>query len=262
MIIIGEKLNSSIPRTLEALKSHDETTLINMIKNQERCGADYLDINTAICGAEELNQLLWLIELVISNSNCGIMLDSPSPNVIVQAMKKTEARKLIINSVTLTDRIDELLPVIRQSGCGVVALPIDGNGIPVSSEERLDNAKRLMERFGKEGIAPEKIYIDALAEALAVGTDNAKTALETIQKARCAFPKVHLTCGLSNISFGLPKRNNINTAFLAMAVYCGLDSAILDITAPAMRTMLSSALAVNGEDEYCMEYISYIRDCE
>lgn len=262
MIIIGEKLNSSIPKTLEALKVRDEASIIKMINKQERCGADYLDINTAICGAEELNQLLWLIELVLSNSNCGIMLDSPSPDVIAHALQKVEGRNVIINSVTLTERIDELLPVIRQSGCGVVGLPIDEDGIPNSADKRFYNAQRLLERLGEEGIPSDRIYIDTLAEALAVGSENAKITLDTTRKIRQAQPKVHLTCGLSNISFGLPKRNNINTAFLAMAIYCGLDSAILDITTPAMRTMLASALAVNGEDEYCMEYISYIREEE
>lgn len=260
MIIVGEKLNSSIPKTLDALNAMDEDYLVKLAKRQEKCGADYLDINTAICGELETEKLLWLVDCVLQNTSCGIMIDSPSTDAIIAALNKIQDRKVIINSVTLTQRIDELLPVIAERGCGVVALPMDENGIPDTAEKRLDCAKRLIERLTKEGVEPGNIFIDAITESLSVGDKNAVVALDTIRAIKEYAPQVHTVCGLSNVSFGLPQRISINCAFLSAAIACGLDSAIMDITLPAMRTALFSALAVSGRDEYCMNYISFVRE--
>jgi 5-methyltetrahydrofolate--homocysteine methyltransferase len=259
MIIIGEKLNSSIPKTLTAINSGDTNYLINIIKEQEDAGASFLDINTAICGEDELAKLIWLVELALKNSKCGIMLDSPSPKVIKEAIKIIKDRKIIINSVTLTDRIDELLPVIKEAGAYVVGLPIDNVMMPETAKKRVDNASKLIEKITNFGIDIDKIYIDVLAEALSVGNENAMVTINTIKSLKELYPNVKTICGLSNISFGLPKRVNINCAFLTAAVVAGLDSAIMDITSQAMKTCLASSLAIAGKDDYCLEYISEIR---
>jgi 5-methyltetrahydrofolate--homocysteine methyltransferase len=259
MIIIGEKLNSSIPNTLTAINDGDEQYLIDLIKSQEENGANFLDINTAICGEDELPKLIWLVELALANSKCGIMLDSPSPTVIKEAIKIIKDRKVIINSVTLTDRIDELLPVIKETGASVVGLPIDNVMMPETAEKRVDNANKLIEKITAFRISADKIYIDVLAEALSVGNENAMVAINTIRKIKELHPDVKTICGLSNISFGLPKRMNINCAFLTAAVVAGLDSAIMDIVSPTMKTCLVSSLALAGKDDYCLDYISLIR---
>ena len=157
MIIIGEKLNSSIPKTLEAIKEEDKEYLLSLITSQENNGADYLDINTAIC-EEELDKMLWLIDLVMEHSQCGIMIDSPSVSVVKEAVKRAAGRKVIINSVTLIERIDELLPLIKETGASVVGLPMDEDGIPDTVEKRVANALRLIEKISAFGI-PQKIYL-------------------------------------------------------------------------------------------------------
>ncbi len=262
MLIIGEKLNSSIPKTLAALKARDERYLTSLIRTQEEAGAHFLDVNTAICGDEELSQMLWLISLIKEHSSCGVMLDSPSPRVIEEAILTLPERPVIINSVTLAERINELLPVIKETGAGVVALPIDSDGIPSGVEKRVENAGKLIEKITGFGIDRDKIFIDVLVETIAVGSENALCALGTTLRLKSAYPQVNTICGLSNVSFGLPKRVNLNATFLCSAVMAGMDAAIFDITSPLMRDALFSANAIAGRDEYCLDYINHIRGAQ
>lgn len=258
MIIIGEKLNTSIPKTQEAVKNRDDAYLIRLIRAQEESGADYQDLNTAVGPKDELESMRWLISLALAHSNSGIMLDSPSTEIIEQAIHAVQDRPVIVNSVTLSQRLS-LLPVIRETGAAVVGLPMDEYGIPATAEKRAETAKRLVEKLTAAGIPPEKIFIDVLAESVAVADNNLMTALHTIPLIHGIDPNIHTICGVSNVSFGLPRRVNINSAFLSAAVTAGLGSAILDITSPAIKTALLTSLVVAGQDEYCLSYISHMR---
>lgn len=260
MLIISEKLNSSIPSVLEAFQTKNDAYLIDLMKAQECGGATYIDINTALLGENELETMCYAIRLVKEHSNLNIMIDSPNVPVILDALKEAEGRKVIINSVTLTDRIDELLPVLQQNpALGVVGLPIGEEGIPKSSQERVTVAGKLIKKLTDSGITEDRIYLDVLVEALAVGDENGKAVLETIRLMKEKYPNVKTTGGFSNISFGLPKRMILNTAFLAMAMCLGLDSAIMDPAPDAMRKSYRAINALLGNDEYCMDYIDEIR---
>jgi 5-methyltetrahydrofolate corrinoid/iron sulfur protein methyltransferase len=260
MIIFGEKLNSSIPATYEALKNCNSEYLTSVAIAQQSHGANYLDLNTAMFGDEELSKMLYLLELVQNCTKCGIMLDSPSVEVIRQTIPKAIDRNIIINSVTLNERFFALADIINEYHAGVVGLPIDDNGIPQTSEKRIVNALKLIELLERNKISHENIYIDVLAQALATDGRSAVTAIQTITAIKKAKPMVHTVCGLSNISFGLPKRLIINSAFLSAAVFAGLDSAIMDITSEQIRNALFASLVVAGEDEYCMDYIKNNRN--
>jgi len=255
MIIIGEKLNSSIPKTLEAMKSADMEYLKQLIHAQADCGADYLDINTSLCGDQQSEVMGQLLKMVQAESTCGIMLDSPSTKLMEQVIDQIEDRRLILNSLTLTQRFDELLPLVKQYHCGVVGLPLDNQGIPKTVEKRVDNSIRLIEKLAENGVPLDQIFLDVLCEAIAVEDGAAMVTLKTIAGIKSRYPGVKTTLGLSNVSFGLPKRQNINIAFLAAAICYGLDSAIMDCTNPAIRTTLYAAQAITGQDEYCMDYI-------
>lgn len=257
MIIIGEKLNTSIPNTLDAVQNKDEAALVALIRAQDESGADYQDINTAV-GADELENMKWLTRLVLENTNNGIMLDSPSPEVIEKVIGMAAGRPVIVNSVTLTQRLS-ILPVIRDTGAAVVGLPMDDDGIPQTAAGRAENAKRMVDKLTNAGIPAEKIFIDALAESVAVADQNLMTVLAALPLIGAIDPGIKTICGVSNVSFGLPRRININCAFLSAAIAAGLSSAILDITSPSVKTALISSLAAFGQDEYCLNYISHIR---
>ncbi len=260
MLKIGEKLNSSIPKTLEALKNHDEAYLIDLIRRQEECGADYLDINTALTGEAELADMEWVIDLAKKHSGCGIMIDSPNPEIIRDAVSFAGDRKLFINSITLDGKYETLYDMIREKQASVICLPMTGRGIPETAEQRVANAQRLAERLTAAGIPEEHIYIDALVEAVATAPQAPAVTLETIRLLK-EQTSVKAVCGLSNVSFGLPGRVRLNASFLAMCMQAGADALILDPTSVRMQEALYTAEALLGRDEYCLEYINYSRYC-
>lgn len=260
MLMIGEKLNSSIPKTLGAFQKRDSDAVIELIKKQERFGANYLDINTALTGEQENDTMRWAVDLVLQHSRCDIMIDSPNVEAIKEALPYIQGRKVFINSISTDKAYEALLPMIKETGASVVCLPIAGREIPAQPEGRLKNADLLIEKLTAAGIATDNIYVDVLVEALATEEKAAATTLKTIRLMKEKYPEIQTICGLSNISFGLPNRANLNAAFLAMALVSGLDAAILDCSSPRIQDMLYMAEALLGRDEYCMEYIGYCRE--
>ena len=256
--IIGENLNSSVPKTFEAFENKDDSYIIDLIKSQENSGASYLDVNTAMC-KNESDTMVWVIDLIINHSNCGILLDSINVDAIEYAAKHIQNRNFIINSVTLTERINEYMPIALKYKAGIIGMAIQQFGAKTTSNERVINAGKLIETFLNYGIKKENIYIDAVVDSLITDDQNAKITLEAIYKIKNKFPDIKLICGISNLSYGLPKRININTAFLSMAILCGVDGAILDITSPAIQAAILSANMLCGNDEYCMNYIENFR---
>lgn len=259
MIIIGEKLNSSIPKMHELMSSKNSEAIKQVAVAQQEAGAKYLDINAAIFRENEFEMLNYILNIVLQNTDCGIMLDSPSAAVIEKAVDLVKGRELIINSITLQDRINELIPIVKKLKCGIVCLPIDEEGIPKTVERRLENSLKLVDILTKEGISKEQIYIDVLAEALAVDDQAARITIGTICELRKADPDIHIICGVSNVSFGLPKRASINASFLSAAIFSGLDSGIVDITSEQIQSAVYTAEMIAGLDEYCMEYLGYFR---
>lgn len=259
MIVLGEKLNSSIPSVLEIFQRGDEREIAQLCRLQEDKGADYLDINTALAD-DEISMMKKIIVIARENTSCGIMLDSSDPQIIIAAAEEVEnERPLILNSITLDER-HELIALAASRSAGIVALPIDSeNGIPETAEERFENARKLISLLGENGVAQDKIFIDVIIETLAVNGEAAMCAVNTARKIRTEYPGVHLTCGLSNISFGLPKRININAAMIPALACAGLDSAILDITNEKIRAAVIASRVLSGADEYCMSYIEEYR---
>lgn len=258
MIKVAERLNSSVKKTLTALESNDVAYLTDMAVKQAKAGADYIDINAALLGEREAEGLKLLADLVLEHTKCGIMIDSPNPYVIEPLLDRLGDRPYIINSVALDNRLMVLKGVIQSRGCGVVVLPM-AEHIPATAHERVECAKRLADELD---IPHNRLYIDALAVSVASEYTSIKTTLDSIAAIRKALPEAHITCGASNVSFGLPKREIVNAAFLIAAIYAGLDSAIIDITRPAIVQAIVAGSLIAGYDEYCMDYITYIRESE
>ena len=257
--IIGEKLNSSIPSTGKAMLEGDMQFLSELIHSQSDAKADCLDINAALCGDGEAETLCRLVDAVKNETRCDIMLDSPSPQAIIAALPHTEGRYTILNSVTADERLEELIPYAKEFSTGVVGLPIRSGVIPTTAEERLSNAAVICERLTKAGITDKDIYIDALAEAVATEPEAGKRLLESVRLIRREFPSIHLICGLSNTSFGLPMREGINSAAAILLSDAGMDCFIADAASPSLKMTLASYEAFSGKDEYCIEYITHIR---
>lgn len=260
MYIIGEKLNSSVHSTLVALRNEDFDTIDSFIDAQAAAGADCLDLNTALCINRETEYLKILASHVKERTTCDIMLDSPRPQVIIDTLPLLDGRYVILNSVTADNRIDELAPVAVEYNAGIVCMPIKSGVIPDTAAERLENVRYIHEKLSAMGIPDERMYFDALAEAIAMNTIVGPAMIETVELVRKEFPNVHILCGLSNVSFGLPKRAKINAAAITILVNAGMDCAIADALSPSLKEALFIANAITGKDEYCVEYIQHLRD--
>jgi 5-methyltetrahydrofolate--homocysteine methyltransferase len=141
-----------------------------------------------------------------------------------------------------------------------VALAMGDSGVPATAQGRLDAARRALEGLDKRGIEPARVLVDPLVTAIASDHASAAVTLEAIALIKREFPSVRIICGVSNVSFGLPKRKLINAAFLTAAVCAGADAAILDVLDEPLLQALAAAEVVAGKDEYCMEYIGFCRN--
>ena len=256
MIFIGEKLNSSIKETYNFMKNKDEASIIDIIKLQEKGGADYIDINTAAFGNEELQVLRWVLQLVINNSDCGIMLDSSSPDVLLAALEYAGDRKVILNSVTL-EQIDKYIKKIAELDVQTVFLPIDGGKITPDYSQRIQNIDNLINKLKLNNMKNENILIDALVQPISIYDSGAKVCIDCIKYLK--EKGIKSICGASNVSFGLPNRADVNMAFLANATYAGLDYAILDAANRLTGDVIFASEAISGIDEFCMNYINRVK---
>ncbi len=260
MIIIGEKINGSIPKTGAAIAERNEDYIRELARIQTEAGADYLDCCASV-NENELETEKWLIDLIKEESSLPICIDSPNPQVCVDAMEFCDGRVGIINSVSGEgNKIDIVFPAIADTQWGCVALLSDDTGIPKTVDDRIKVFKQIMARADEFGIAPERLYIDPLVETLGANPDSMITFNECCKRIKDEYPNIHITSGLSNISFGLPVRKMINMPFLVLAMNAGMDSAIMDPTNRDMNGVLHGTAALLGDDEFCLEYIEAYRD--
>lgn len=258
MIIIGEKLNGSIPIVGEAIARRDAAFLTERVRMQAEAGADFIDVCVSVDVAIEVETFEWVIGLVQAATDLPICLDSPNPDALLAAMAFCNQPGLI-NSVSLEgDKLDRIFPAIAGTDWQCVALLCDDSGIPDTVERRLSVLDNILCRAKAFGIAPNRLYIDPLVTALATDPNAQLVFSECAQGIRARCPEAHITSGLSNISFGLPERRAINQAFLALAMQVGMDSAILDPTDRSMRTMIHAVEALLGHDESALRYIGFV----
>lgn len=260
MIIIGEKLNGSIPAVAKAIASRDAELIKERARLQADAGADFLDVCASVEEEEEIETLRWMIEQVQEVTDTPICVDSPSAKSCIGALPYCK-RPGLLNSVSLEgDKIDTIFPLIADTKWECVALLCDNDGIPDSVERRMEVFHGIMEKAREYGIVPSRLHIDPLVVTLS--TDE--TALQVFAKCcrliKEEYPDIHITSGLSNISYGLPVRKNINQAFMVLAMNAGMDSAIVDPTNKNMIGMIYATTALLGKDEFCLEYIKEFQE--
>ena len=260
MIIIGEKLNGSIPAMGRAIAAKDEARIRSTARSQTRAGADYLDVCASVSPEVEVETLKWMLDLVQDESDVPICLDSPSAETLVEALPFCK-KPGIINSVSGEgNKIDLIFPAIADSTWGCVALLCDDRGIPKSVEQRMETFEAIMKRAKEFGIAPNRLYIDPLVVTLSTNQTALTAFAECTRQIKSQYPDIHITSGLSNISFGLPVRKLINVAFMVLAMGAGMDSAIVDPTNRDMLGIIYAANALLENDEDLLDYIMAYKD--
>ena len=260
MILIAEKLNSSVPETAQALSSSSPEALERIIESQKH--ADYIDINTALC-PNEAKAMFSLIDMVMKMTDCGISIDTQDPELLFSAAKKIEDRPVIINSVTPDIASGtKLLSLRSKKACRIIAMPVAHTGkLPKSVSERVDAVGELTEMILKHGFAKEAVFADVLCTSCAQDPDGALLMLDTATKIKESFPGICTVAGLSNFSFGLPDRAAVTSALLPMVMYAGLDAAILDVSNTRILDSFFASTAIL-DSEKIIEYIDYIRKCK
>jgi len=260
MIIIGERINTSRKAINAAMDRKDKAFFEDEARKQEAAGAGYIDVNCGSRLKSEHDDFLWLIDVVQGVVSIPLCLDSPDAKVLAAGLKAVDKRPLI-NSITLEkDRFEEVIPIIADDAANIVALCMDDDGIPTEADKIIGNAVNLTQKLEASGVKRSSIFLDFLVQPLSVGTENANLAFQCIETINAKLPGVHTTCGLSNISYGLPERFLINRTFLTVAMSRGLDSAIIDPLDKKIMTSIISTDMILGNDEYCGEFIDAMRE--
>lgn len=260
MIIIGEKINSTLKSIRPAMESRDKTVIADVARRQYEAGACYLDVNAGMFYENEVEILQWLIETVQEAVDAPLAIDSPNPKAILAGLQVNKNGKPIINSITgEKERFNAVMPLVAEYKTGIVALCMDDRGMPETAQERVEIAHNLIRDLTREGIPLHDIYIDPMIRPIGTGAHYGIVALETIRTVKQEYPDVHIACGLSNISFGIPARKVMNQAFLVAAMTCGMDGAILDPLDKKLMTFLYATEALLGTDDFCMNYLTKFR---
>ena len=259
MIIIGEKINGAIPAVKAAILSRDAEAIRSLALRQAETGADYIDCCAGLHEGER-EAMAWLIDCIQSVTDTPIAVDSPDPAVCVEAMQLC-ARPGIVNSVSgEKKKLETILPAVAGTSWKVMTLLCDDRGIPKTADGRLAVLDAVMAEAKRYGIPEGRIFIDPMVEMLCASEEGISVIREVITGARKAYPKAHISCAVSNISYQLPYRRIVNLSFAVMATAFGMDAAVLDPLSRDLRGAIYAAEALLGQDEYCMEYIGAYRE--
>ncbi len=254
--VVGERINPTGKKALQAqLREGSFEKVIQFAEEQENCGAKVLDINMGMSGIDEKASMLRALEEVSGVTNLPLSLDSSYVEVLEAALRNYPGRALV-NSVSLeTEKFEKLLPVVAKYGAMFILLPLSDAGLPKDIGEKKEIIHKIYDRAVSLGMRKEDIVVDGLVATVGA---NPKAALETLETIRyCKANGFATICGLSNISFAMPERGFVNTAFLTLAIQAGLTMAIAN---PSQELLMSCALAADlllNKEDAALRYIEY-----
>lgn len=259
--IIAERINMTRKRIREEVWKRNADFITEEVHRQVEAGATHIDVNAGGDPSKEVEDMKWLTEVISKASELPLVFDSTNPCAIEEGLNLCNREGTIINSITgEKERIENILPLVRKYGTGVVALTMDDSGMPEDYDGRMEITRKLAERVKAEGISLDRVFFDHTVRPVSTNPGQARFILDAIASTRKEFPEAHIALGLSNISYGLPARNNLNKVFLAMLIAAGCDGLIFDPCEPGIMSAFLSARAVMGLDEYGMEYITAYRE--
>ncbi|OGD30365.1 MAG: hypothetical protein A2Y56_09155 [Candidatus Aminicenantes bacterium RBG_13_63_10] len=255
MIIIGERLNSTRTDVLDALRRRDGDWLLGQAKKQEEAGAQFVDFNCAALLDGEIDALEQFVPLLRAGIGVPLSLDSPNPRALEAGLKLHPGRPLLNSLSGESKKIKELLPLIREFRPKVIVLCLDDDGLPHEPGKTLDIARRLAGLLQDHGLAPEDVFLDPLVHPVGVEAGAGHRFLRALEMIKADLPAFRTIAGISNVSFGLPRRRLINRTFLALCLERGLEAAILDPLDEDLMDSLSAARALIGREEAMREFL-------
>lgn len=256
-VLIGERINPTGKAKLSAALAAGNLDLVaELARAQVEAGADILDVNVGAHGVDEVALLPLAVQRVMETVDVPLCIDSDNPLALRAALRVYKG-KPIVNSVNgQEERLNTVLPLVKEYGAAVIGLTMDEKGIPAEVEQRVAIAARILERAQAAGIPPEDVIFDPLALTVGTDTKTGRVTLETAARIRDQFG-VNQTLGASNISFGLPERDVINWAFLTMVIQAGVTCPV--VNAEKVRPAILATDLLLGRDDYAMRYIRAYR---
>jgi 5-methyltetrahydrofolate--homocysteine methyltransferase len=257
-VLIGERINpAGKKRMAEALKAGNFEIIRTEALAQVQAGADIIDINTTLFGVDEVNILPEAVKAVMDIIDVPLCIDSANVAALEAALKVYKG-KAIINSVTGEEKsLAMVLPIVKAHKAAVIGLTQDDKGIPDNVERRVAIAHKIVERAMTEGISREDILIDCLALAVGANPASGIIATETARRIRAEIG-VNVTIAISNISFGMPQRDLLNSCFAAAMIAAGATCLIVDVA--KLRPIVLAADLLTSRDNRARRYINTSRD--
>jgi 5-methyltetrahydrofolate--homocysteine methyltransferase len=258
-VIIGERIN---PTGRKVLAAEMKAGVMDRVRAdalaQVEAGAQMLDVNAGVPGIDEPALLVAAIKAVSEVTDVPLCIDSSVIEALEAALAIYEG-KALVNSVTAEDeRMDRILPIVKKYGAAVIGMSNDETGITMVPQERVEIARRIIDRARYYGIPAEDVVIDPIAMTVAADPQAGVITLETMRLIREQLSN-NMTCGASNVSFGLPDRPIVNAAFFSVAMHAGLTCAITNPMVPEVRKAVLASDLLLGHDEYAMRWISTFR---
>ncbi|NLV49879.1 MAG: methyltetrahydrofolate cobalamin methyltransferase [Clostridiales bacterium] len=260
MIIIGEKINGSIPSVAKAIAEKNEDFIRDLAVKQAEAGATFIDVCASVAPEIEVETLKWLINVVQDAVDTPLSIDSPNEKCLVEVIPVCKKPGLV-NSVSMEgNKVDTIFPIIANTKWECFALLSDDKGIPRTAERRLEVFDNLMVKAKQYGIAPARLHIDPLVEMLCTSEDGISMVTTVIREIKSRYPSIHVSGAISNISFNLPARKLVNMGFVCLAMNAGMDSGIFDPLDKTLMGIIYATEALLGYDELCIEYIGAYRE--
>lgn len=257
-VLIGERINPTGKKRLAAALAAGDLEIVRReAEAQVEAGADVLDVNVGAVGVNEVDLLPKAVRMVMETVDAPVCIDSADVGALQATLvvhkELAPEGKPLINSVNgEEDRLEKVLPLVVEYGAAVIGLAMDDDGIPSEPSKRLAIARKIVERAEAMGIPREDVVIDCLALTVGADSQAGRITLEAMRMVREELG-VNMTLGVSNVSFGLPEREVVNWAFLAMVIQNGVNCPIVDVA--KVRPVILAADLLLGRDDYAMRYI-------
>ncbi len=258
-VVIGERINPTGRKKLAEQIAADDYSMVELdAVAQIEAGAHVLDINAGVPMADEPKMMAGIVKLVQSLTDAPVCLDSSMPAALAAGLAQCNG-KALVNSVTGEEEsLAAVLPLVAKHGAAVVAICNDEEGIMEDIDKRFSVAQKILQRARDFGIPSEDVVIDPLVMPVGAMGDSGKAVISLVRRIRGEL-KLNTICGASNVSFGLPNRVELNSAFLAMLIGAGLTSAIVNPLHPEIMTSITAAEVLAGVDDRCKRWMKRCR---
>lgn len=254
-ILIGERINpTGKPKFKQALKDKDLTYILSMGVAQQESRADVLDVNVGLPGIDEPQMMVDVVKELQGVLDLPLQIDTSDPVAMERALRIYNGKPLINSVNGKKEVMEQIFPLVKHYGGVVVALALDEDGIPETADGRIAVAKKIYETAASYGIPKKDILVDCLCMAVSSDKNGALTTLETVRRVRDELGG-KTVLGVSNVSFGLPMRENINASFFLLAMQNGLSAGIVNPNLEAMMQVYDSFLVLTAQDENCAGYV-------